>query len=126
MIASVLSKKQTHAFVECKCLNDYTRKKDIENELSSSTDWQSSINIIMYFFAIVLEKKRKEGVNVSKLIDDFYNLQDEVFLETHAIDSDFVEFMLKHVNPNKNNLEDTFIEMYKRWIEYDYTRTLRM
>jgi hypothetical protein len=126
MFASVLSKEQTHAFIECKCLDDTKNLRQIECELSSSLCWEESIYIIAYFAAIVIERKKKDGKDVKRIIQELYSMPEHMFLQLLPLDADFIDFMLKHVNPETDTVECTLIEMYQRLIEYDYSRTLRM
>jgi hypothetical protein len=126
MFPSVLSKEQTHAFIECVCLNESDNLKKIECELIEATNWQGVIYIVTYFVAIVLERKKKDGKDVVKIIDTLHSLPDTMFLSLLELDGDFIGFMLRHVNPETENIDSAVVELYQRWVEHDYSRDLRL
>jgi hypothetical protein len=126
MFSTVFNKELTHAFIECTCLNENANLKKIENELNDSKSWQRNLHVVAYFIAIVLEKKKKEGKNVEQAITDLYSLPDNMFLKVQELDSSFIDFMLRHVNPEIDNLESAIVQLHERWIDHDYSRNIRL
>lgn len=127
MKSKTLNKNETSEFVDIFFLKKEIKGSKITELISDAKYWQLEINLLSYFASIVLEKKRKIHEDSDGIINSLYAIsQDDVSISFNEIDTDFIDFMLRHIRHNDETLEETLVNISQKMSEYDYSRTIRM
>jgi hypothetical protein len=104
------------------------QKTPIEDEdflafVELSQSWDCELICMNYFFAQILEKRKKLGTpGLQDLIEKLYKIQEEflVYFSVQELDDAFIDFLVRSASATGVSLEDKLIDVQTSLSEYRY------
>jgi hypothetical protein len=120
-----LSKSELYDIIDYKLLNK--DKIDDANKilLEKAENWEISLDCLIYFFSMLIERKLNNSVNISNIINEFYLLDKSAFIVFQEFDTNFIENLIRNIREESLDLEDELIQLQINMDEHNYEKTLR-
>lgn len=99
--------------------------EEIKTQVESAKDWHDQLICLSYFLSIILERKKEDGEDCQKVIDEIYKLPEALFLSIQEFNSDFVRYMLSHTRNNSLSLEEDLVLLQNDLAERLYDKAIR-
>ena len=74
---------------------------------------------------MILEKKLKNSENLFNVINEFYLLENIIYIIIQEFDNKFVDHLIRNIRENGLTVEDELIRLQTNIAEYDYDQALR-
>lgn len=119
-----LSKNELLNFID-HIINKTEINEETRTQVESAKNWHDQLICLSYFLSIILERKKQDGEDCQKIIDEIYQQPEELFLSIQEFDSDFVHYIIRHTRNRSLSLEDDLILLQNDLAEHLYDKAIR-
>lgn len=99
--------------------------KDFKIAVDNSLNWQDMLYTFSYLFLQLIERHKKEGGDVHRYLELFYQLENYMWFKIQDFDRDFITFIMRTIRNEALSLEDEIIEAQKLLCERRYDKIIR-
>lgn len=120
-----MNREELRQFIDFKAHHKTVDNDELLNWIENALYWQDELGCLTYLFAHILEKKAKNGENCQELIEQFYQLPEQMYFSIQAFDSNYIEYLLQNTRNRSVSLEEDLVRLQNAMSEYQYEQTLR-
>ena len=120
-----LSKYELKEIINCKLRHESISDTSIIAMLEKAESWDLSLGCMTYLFSMIMEKYINDGVDISDMVDDFYFMENSIYIIIQEFDLNFIHHLIRNVRENSLTLEEELIRLQTNIGNYNYDKTLR-
>ncbi len=120
-----LSKLELQEIINHKISNIKIHDHSIKLLLEKAENWEISLGCLTYFFSMIIEKKLNNGENLLNLVDDFFLLENSMYIIIQEFDYNFIGHLIRNIREKELTLEDELIRLQTNIAEYNYDKYIR-
>jgi hypothetical protein len=117
-----LNKEQLRQFVDFIANDLSIDDENLRLLVENAANWQDELGCLTYLFAMILERKGKQGEDCERLIGLFYRLTEQMYVDIQEFDYRFIEELLRNIRNKELSLEEELIEIQNHISEYRFKR----